>query len=98
MERVAMSEQGGMTEGVDGDERIEGEMEVEGRQGKEVFSCILSTNAVVSELLEVTRRLRAHGGWGPDFPLFSLSVDFVTRHRMTFWNQWMGCLWLCTYY
>lgn len=39
------------------DERIEGEMEVGGRQGKEVFSCILSVSAEVSKLLEVTRRL-----------------------------------------
>lgn len=38
MGRVAISEQGGMTEGVGGDERIEGEMEVGRRQGREVFS------------------------------------------------------------
>lgn len=39
------------------DERIEGEMEVGGRQGKEVFSCILSISTEVSKLLQVTRRL-----------------------------------------
>lgn len=77
--------------------RMEGEMEV-GRKGEKEkgrgTNCVLPTSTEVFELLEVTLRFHVHEDrlgaprkWGLQFPMFSLSIDFVTRHTMTFWNR-----------
>jgi hypothetical protein len=76
----------------------------EGKEGKGGRSCSLPISKEVSKLFEVTHRLCMSGerfvaqrGQGFSFPT-SLTADFVTRHTMTFWIQWIGCLRLCTYY